>query len=69
MLFHSAMLTALGEHEHAIDLLEFYAAGHDNSFGGLLWVGSFDPLRNNPRFKAVMKKMGLPYRPANGTAP
>ena len=64
VLFHAAYLTGLGEHERAIDQLELYAAGNDNSFGGLLWIGSFDPLRNEPRFQAVMKKMGLPYRPA-----
>ncbi len=68
-LFHAAFLTALGEHERAIDQLELYASGNDNSFGGLLWIGSFDPLRNNQRFKAVMKKMGLPYRATPAPAP
>ncbi len=68
-LFHAAFLMALGEHERALDQLELYAAGHNNSFGGLLWIGSFDPLRNDPRFKAVLKKMGLPYTPAEVPAP
>ncbi len=68
-LFHAAYLTALGEHERALDQLELYAAGHNNSFGGMLWTESFDPLRSDPRFQAVMKKMGLPYEPATGKTP
>jgi hypothetical protein len=34
-----------------------------------LWDPGFDPIRNDPRFKAVLKKMGLPYTPPAGAAP
>jgi hypothetical protein len=34
-----------------------------------LWEPAFDPIRNDLRFKAVLKKMGLPYPPQDMTTP
>jgi hypothetical protein len=34
-----------------------------------LWSPVLDPIRNDPRFKAVLKKIGLPYKSAAGAAP
>lgn len=29
----------------------------------VMWSPMLEPIRNDPRFKAVLKKMGLPYVP------
>jgi TolB-like protein len=65
---YSFYLMSLGERDRALDQLEIYAAKHNSSFGAFLWDRSFDPLRNEPRFKAVLAKLALPYSPAT-TAP
>jgi hypothetical protein len=33
-----------------------------------LWDPGFDPIRDDPRFKAVLKKTGLPYKPPETAA-
>jgi TolB-like protein/Tfp pilus assembly protein PilF len=60
-LVYSAFLALLGEHKRAIDELEGYSARRSAAAGGMLWTRPFDPLRNDPRFKAVLKKMDLPF--------
>lgn len=47
--------------------LDSYAVRHDSSFAAFLWDQCFDPLRNYPRFKAALAKLGLPYTPPAGT--
>ncbi len=56
-------LMSLDERSRALDQLEIYADKHNSSFGSFLWDRCFDPIRNDPRFKAVLLKLGLPYRP------
>jgi tetratricopeptide (TPR) repeat protein len=68
-LWYALYLMSLGEHEHALDQLEIYADKHNSSFGAFLWDRCFDPLRNEPRFKAALAKLGLPYLPPPGTKP
>ena len=65
---YAFFLMRLGETQRALDQLEI-ADGKHIVFSSLLWNRTFDPLRNDPRFKAVLAKLGLPYRPANGSAP
>jgi len=66
-VWYALYLTSLGERDRALDQLEIYANKHNSSFGAFLWGRCFDPLRNHPRFQAVLTKLGLPYTPAGGS--
>ena len=68
-VWYAFYLMALGERGRALDQLEIYAAKHNSSFGAFLWDRCFDPLRDDPRFKAVLAKLGLPYTPRARTTP
>ncbi|HJR11983.1 MAG TPA: hypothetical protein VJ823_11310 [Rhodanobacteraceae bacterium] len=58
----------LGDRDRALAELD-NAANHDSTIPQLLWFPAFDPVRNDPRFKSVLKKMGLPYMPVAATLP
>jgi thioredoxin-like negative regulator of GroEL len=62
-IWYAFYLISLGERDRALDELEIYAIKHNSGFTAWLWNRSFDPLRDEPRFKAVMTKLGLPYTP------
>lgn len=66
-LWYAVYLVSLGERARSLDQLEEYALKHNSSFGAFLWDRCFDPLRNDPRFQAVLAKLGLPYTPPAGT--
>jgi TolB-like protein/Tfp pilus assembly protein PilF len=68
-LVYSAFLALLGQRKRAIDELENYAARRSAAAGGMLWTRPFDPLRSDPRFKAVLKKMDLPFTSAPSATP
>ncbi len=68
-LIYAAFLTWLGEHDRAIAQLEVYADRRNAAGSGVLWIRAFDPLRSDPRYKAVLQKMGLPYTPTDGVTP
>ena len=56
----------LGAREQALASLQHWVADAPigQRFNGLRWLRlpTFDPLRDDPRFKAVLAKLGLPYR-------
>src|SRR5690348_7606843 len=64
-ILHAFFLVQLGERDRALAALEDYAAHGNGAIQQLLWFPAFDPVRNYPRFKAVLKKIGLPYTPAD----
>jgi adenylate cyclase len=68
-ILYAFYLISLGEHRRALDQLELYADKHNSAFAGWLWNRGFDPLRNEPRFKAVLAKLALPYTPPAVTEP
>jgi hypothetical protein len=53
----------LGQRDRGLAALAEAAIKRNSSIPQLLWNPAFDPLRGDPRFKAALKKMGLPYMP------
>ena len=68
-IWYAFYLISLGERGRALDELEIYAVKHNSAFAGWLWNRGFDPLRDEPRFKAVLAKLALPYTPPAVTQP
>jgi adenylate cyclase len=62
-------LAQLGERDEALDLLEGAVDHPDGMDISGIWTPTFDSIRDDPRFKSLLKQMGLPYTPAKGTAP
>jgi TolB-like protein/Tfp pilus assembly protein PilF len=68
-IWYAFYLVSLGERGRALDELEIYSVKHNSAFAGWLWNRGFDPLRDEPRFKAVLAKLALPYTPPVTTEP
>ena len=66
-IWYAFYLISLGERGRALDELEIYAAKRNSAFMAWLWNRGFDPLRDEPRFKAVLAKLALPYMPPANT--
>ena len=62
-IWYAFYFISLGERGRALDELEIYADKHNSAFAAWLWNRGFDPLRDEPRFKAVLAKLSLPYTP------
>ena len=60
-IWYAFWLLSLGERGRALDQLEIAADKHNSGFIAWLWYKEFDPLRDDPRFKAVLAKLDLPY--------
>lgn len=59
--FHKAAIyAALGDHDHALDLLEQAAEQPTWQLRLLKVTPTWDPLRQHPRFQALLTKVGLP---------
>jgi adenylate cyclase len=68
-IWYAFYLISLGERDRALDELEIYGDKHNSAFAPWLWNRGFDPLRSEPRFKAVLAKLRLPYTPPTRTEP
>lgn len=62
-ILYAFYLISLGERDRALDQLEIYADKQNSAFVPWLWNRGFDPLRDEPRFKAFLAKLSLPYTP------
>ena len=62
-ILYAFFLVSLGEHDRALDQLEIFAVKPTSAFSPWLWNRGFDPLRDEPRFKAVLAKLAMPYTP------
>jgi hypothetical protein len=58
---HAPFLLLLGEHERALVVLADFVPNGESNTVQFLWSPALDPIRTDPRFKAVLKKIGLPY--------
>lgn len=58
--FFAYIYTALGEKAHAFDRLEAAYREHDSTLIGLKTHPWLDPLRSDPRYQDLLKRVGLP---------
>jgi TolB-like protein len=68
-IVHAVLLTHLGQYEDALVELESYAVHRNSTNPQILWDPGFDAIRGEPRFKDVLKKLGLPYKPSEESTP
>jgi TolB-like protein len=57
----AAFLMALGDRDGALAALGDFARDGGSTTPQLLWYPVFDPVRDDPRFQAVLRRTGLPY--------
>ena len=58
----AALYVALGEHEQAFAALERAYAAHDTQLQFLRVDSNLDPLRDDPRFQDLLRRIGLPQK-------
>jgi len=68
-ILYAFYFISFGERDRALDQLEIFAEKHNSAFAPWLWNRGFDPLRDEPRFKAVLAKLAIPYTPPAITQP
>ena len=57
--FYAVVFMAVGDLDKALSLLEEAYENRDPSMNMLMVEPIFDPLRDEPRFQALLSKMGL----------
>jgi TolB-like protein/Tfp pilus assembly protein PilF len=62
-------LMLLGDREGALTVLETHFANSRSNEAEALWNPAFDPVRDDPRFKSVLARIGIPYPAKNPASP
>jgi hypothetical protein len=62
-ILYAFFLIQLDQRATALEKLGETTADGNSTIPQMLWGPAFDPIRNDPRFKAVLKMIGLPYVP------
>lgn len=60
---YAGYFTVLGDKKRALEVLEDYAIHRNSMNPQFIWDPSFDAISADPRFKNLIRKMGLPYIP------
>ncbi|HJR12267.1 MAG TPA: hypothetical protein VJ833_00010 [Rhodanobacteraceae bacterium] len=68
-LLYADWLALLGAQDRAVAALKRLPIQRNSSEPDVIWEPAFDPIRSDPRLKAVLEKMGLPYAPLGPTSP
>ncbi|HST26853.1 MAG TPA: tetratricopeptide repeat protein, partial [Rudaea sp.] len=60
---HAYFLIQLGQRDGALAALDELTTDGNSTIPQMLWFSGFDPIRDDPRFKSALKKIGLPFVP------
>ncbi len=61
---HALFPPCWNERDRSLGVLEDFSLDGNSTVSQLAWPPPFDTIRNDPRSRALLKKIGLPFTPA-----